>query len=77
MSNGAEAAATKDGDAEEDEEVAPALRYDATEGVQPACIKNGSMRHYQVGCTATHPSAAARAERLLLRAPHDWIIGGG
>lgn len=60
-----------DAEEEEDEEVAPALRYDATEGVQPACIKNGSMRHYQVGRTATHPSAAARAERLLLRARTD------
>ena len=41
------------GDAEEEEEVvASALRFDANEGDQPTCVKNGTMRHYQVSSTA-------------------------
>lgn len=47
-----------DAEEEEEEEVTPALRYDATEGAQPACIKNGSMRHYQVRPCCTSPTRA-------------------
>ena len=37
------------GDADEEEDQANvALRFDANEGVQPSCIKNGTMRYYQV-----------------------------
>jgi hypothetical protein len=41
--------APSSGDAEEEEDQAVvALRFDANEGVQPSCIKNGTMRYYQV-----------------------------
>ena len=42
--------APSSGDAEEEEEdqAVVVLRFDANEGVQPSCIKNGSMRYYQV-----------------------------
>lgn len=41
--------APSSGDAEEEEDQAVvALRFDANEGAQPSCIKNGTMRYYQV-----------------------------